>query len=200
MAALLIAVPSAFAQEASSVSIGLACSFTMPTNPAAGSDAGPALLLRLRGDHGFGPSLALNWFTTPLRTEVGGQQVELGKVSVRPLLFGVGYGHHLSRRLKWNVSAAAGIAFAHARGTGTLKEAFERLGVEQVGVRVPDSFAWRVGAGLWVDLGARVGMRVSVGYLGVQPEITITSSAGDRRRPVDLGSIVTSVGFTYGVF
>jgi hypothetical protein len=200
MAALLIAAPSAFAQEASSVSIGLACSFTMPTNPAAGNDAGPSVLLRLRGDRGFGPSLALNWFTTPLRTEVGGQQVELGKLSVRPLLFGVGYGHHLSRRLKWNVSAAAGIAFAHARATGTLKEAFERLGLGQVGVRVPDSFAWRVGTGLWIDLSARFGMVVSVGYLAVQPEITVTTSTGDRRHPVDLDSIVTSVGFTYGIF
>ena len=169
----------------------------MPTQPA---DAGPAFLIRLRSDHGFGPSFALNWFTTRLHTDAGGRRVELGKVSIKPLLFGVGYGRHLSRRLKWYATAGAGIAFANARDTGSLKEALERLGAGPVGVKVSDSFAWRVGGGLWIDLSARVGMLVSVGYLGVQPEITITTGVGDRRQSVDLGSVVTSVGFTYGIF
>jgi len=199
-AGALAAAPPVVAQGAATVSVGLACSVTMPTSPDAGTDVGPSVVIRLRGGEGFGPSFALNWFTTPLRTEVGGQEVELGRVSVRPLLFGVGYSRHITYRLRWHTSIGAGVAFAHARGTGTLKGAFERLGLGPVGVKVSNSFAWRATAGLWIDLGPRLGMTVSLGYLGVRPEITITARDADIRYPVDLGSIVTSVGFTFGIF
>jgi hypothetical protein len=200
VAALLWAAPPASAQEASSVSLGVGVSVTTPTNDAAGTDVGPGVVIRLSGSDGFGPTIGLSWFTTPLHTDVDGERVELGNVSVRPLMFGVGYTREISRRLSWHASLAAGIAFANARGTGALKGAFERLGVGQVGVQVSDTFAWRTGAGLWVDLGPRFGMSLSLAYLAVRPEITITTGVGDRRHSVDLASIVTSVGFTYGIF
>jgi len=161
---------------------------------------GPKLHVTLRKAFGFGPSFALNWFTTPLKTEVAGREVQLGNVSVRPLLFGVGYNRHITYRLKWHTSVGAGIAFGHARGTGALKKAFQQLGLGPAGVKVSNSFAWRVAAGLWIDLSPRVGMTVSLGYLGVAPEVTVTAPGGDARRRVDLGSVVTSVGFAYGVF
>jgi hypothetical protein len=200
VAALLVGAPPALAQLASSVSIGVACSVTAPTSEEAGTDLGPSFVLRLRGGPGFGPYLGFNWFTSPVDTPVGGQRVRLGDVSVRPLLLGVGYGRPLSRRLKWTASLGMGIAFVHARGTGALKDALAQAGVTGVGVKSSDTFAWRVGTGLWVDLSRSVGLNVSIGYLGVQPEITITSSAGDLRRRLDLGSVVTSVGVAYGVF
>ena len=173
---------------------------TAPTNPAAGVDAGPGFVIRLRGDEGFGPSFGLQWFSTPVKTTAAGRPTELGTVYVRPLLFGIWYGHHLNARLKWFASAGAGPAFCHARGTAELKQAFEQLGLGPAGVKVSDPFAWRVNAGLWMDLGPRFGIIVSLGYLGVRPEISITTNAGDTRYRIDLGSIVTSVGFTYGIF
>jgi hypothetical protein len=173
---------------------------TVPTSPEAGTDIGPSVVIRLRGSEGFGPSFALNWFTTPLQTEVGGREVELGKVSVRPLLFGVGYSRRITYRSRLLASIGAGVAFAHARDTGTLKQAFDQLGLGPVGVKVSNSFAWRATGGLWVDLGRRFGLIVSLGYLGVQPEITITAPGADIRYPIDLGSVVTSVGFTFGIF
>jgi outer membrane protein W len=200
VAALLLAAPPAPAQSASSVSVGLGLSVTTPTSADAGTDVGPSFVLRLRGGRGFGPYIGFNWFTTPVRTGVAGQRVHLGDVSVRPLLLGATYGHPLSRRLKLTASAGIGIAFAHARGTGDLKNAYAALGITGVGVKASDAFAWRLGTGVWIDLSRSVGMNLSIGYLGVQPEITITSGAGDHRRRLDLGSVVTSVGFTYGIF
>jgi hypothetical protein len=201
LAALLLATPPARAQADSSVSLGVGFSVTTPTNDAAGTDVGPGFVIRLRGGlGGFGPAIGMSWFTTPVHTDVGGEQVELGSISVRPLMFGAGYSRELSRRLNWNSSLAVGIAFGHARGTSALKEAFERLGVGQVGVKVANAFAWRVSTGLWIDLGPRIGMTISVGYLGVQPDITITTATGNMRRSIDLGSLVTSAGITYGIF
>lgn len=199
-ATLLVAAPPALAQADAYLSIGAGVSVTSPTNESAGTDIGPGFVIRLRGAQGIGPSIGMSWFTTPVRLDVAGQPVELGRVSVRPLMLGVGYSHDLSRRLVLNASLAAGIAFGHARGTGALKEALARQGVGRVGVRVADSFAWRANAGIWIDLGQDFGLNLSLGYLGVQPGITITSDAGDIRRRIDLGSIVTSVGFTYGIF
>lgn len=201
LAALLLAAPPARAQADSSVSLGIGFSVTTPTNDAAGTDVGPGFVIRLRsGRGGFGPTIGMSWFNTPVHTDVRGEQVELGSVSIRPLMFGAGYRHELSRRLNWNSALAVGIAFGHARGTSALKEAFERLGLGPAGVKVANSFAWRVSTGLWIDLGPRFGMVVSVGYLGVQPDITITTATGNMRRSIDLSSVVTSAGITYGIF
>ncbi len=199
-AALLLAAPPASAQGAAAVVIGGSLSVTAPTNSAAGVDIGPGFVIRLSGDEGFGPSFGLQWFSTPVKTTAPGKVTELGTVYVRPLLFGVSYGDHLTSRLKWFASVGVGPAFCHARGTGELKQAYEQLGLGPVGVKVSDPFAWRVGAGLWMDLGPSFGMIVSLGYLGVRPEISITTNAGDTRYRIDLGSIATSVGFTYGIF
>jgi hypothetical protein len=200
VAALLITAPPILAQAASSVSVGAGLSVTTPTNEAAGTDVGAGFVIRLRGGNGFGPSIGMSWFTTPVFTDVGGQQVELGRLSVRPLMFGVGYSRGVSRRLEWGASLAAGVAFGHVRRTALLKAAFGRLGIGQVGAKMDDTFAWRVNTGLWIDLGNRFGLNLSVGYLGVQPGVTITTDAGDTRRTIDLDSVITSVGFTYGIF
>jgi hypothetical protein len=200
-AALLIAAPPAVAQEASAVSLGLSWSVTAPTSPSADADVGPGVLLRLRGSQGIGPSVAFNWFSTPVRTTVDGKPAYLGRVRLRPLMAGIGYSRQLGRKLKWSATADAGIAFARARATGGLEQAYaERLGVGQVTVAAHDAFAWRVNGSLWMDLGPRYGLVVSLGYLGVRPEIAVVTSAGTTRGRVDVGSVVTSVGFAYGIF
>jgi outer membrane protein W len=200
VAALLLAVPpTAFAQEASSVSLGLGITVTTPRNDAAATDIGAGIAIRLRG-RGMSPSIGMSWFTTRVHTDVAGQQVEMGRIAVRPLMVSVGYSREMSRLLSWYTSLAGGIALGHVRETGALKQAYARLGVGQVGVKMADAFAWRVNTGVWFDLGNDFGLNFSVGYLGVQPGITITTDAGATRRSVDLGSVVTSIGFTYGIF
>ena len=37
-------------------------------------------------------------------------------------------------------------------------------------------------------------------FVGVQPDINITTTTGTVRRSIDLSSVVTSVGIAYGIF
>jgi hypothetical protein len=199
VAALGLWASPAFAQTDAAVSLGLALSVKSPTTRAADADVGPAVVLRLKGDAGLGPSIGFSWFSTRVMTSVDGREVPLGRLDIKPVMVGLSYGWQLAR-FRPEVSLEGGLTFTRVRGTGALQEAYGRSGVTNVGVSVSNPFAWRALLTGWYDIGSRYALTASVGYLGVSPTITTTSSAGVRRERIGLGSLVTSVGFAYRVF
>lgn len=198
-ALLLSAAPPASAQSASSVSLGLSFSITAPTNPQAQSDFGPGLILHFRPHEGPGAGIGFNWFSADVRGNVAGQDVWLGRVTVRPLMAAASWVWQRGR-LAPAVSLQAGYAFVNIRDTGQAKRAYQQLGARRVGLSASNALAWCTTASVWIDLGPRYGLVASVGYEGVQPTLTTTSSLGTTRQRVNLNSIVTTVGFAYGVF
>jgi hypothetical protein len=200
LASLLSLSPPVLAQTDAAASLGLALSIKSPTSRSADADVGPALVLRLKGEEGVGPSIGFNWFATRVTTTVDGREVALGRLNVKPVMLGAAYGRQLLPRIRADVSVEGGIAFTNVRGTGALRDAYAQAGVTNVGVSVSNPFAWRAQLTGWFDISSRYAITASIGYLGVRPTVTIDSSAGQRRETLGLGSIVTSVGFAYGIF
>lgn len=200
-AALPLAAPPALAQSDSSVALGLAFAVTSPTNTAAADHVRPALLLRLRGSSGLGPSVGFHWFATNVRTTIAGRQAYLGKVSIRPVMFGATFSRHFSR-MAAGVSLQAGYAFTKVRNTGEARQEYARVfGSEHVGMHASNAFAWSTGFSTWFELGARCGLLASVGYVGVRPTVHVTAGdAGATRQRLNLGSVVTTFGLVFGVF
>jgi len=199
VAVLALWASPAFAQTDAAVSLGLALSVKSPTTRTADADVGPAAVLRLKGDAGLGPSIGFSWFSTRVTTSVDGRDVPLGRLDIKPVMVGLSCGWQISR-FRPEVSLEGGVTFTRVRGTGALKEAYGRAGATNVAVSVSNPFAWRALLSGWYDIGSRYALTASVGYLGVRPTITTTSSAGTRRESIGLGSIVTSVGFAYAIF
>lgn len=199
-AALLVAAsPQAAAQVDAAVSLGLSFSYVDPADSRAESYTAPGLLLRLRGDEGLNTAIGFNWFSTNVSTTVGGQDVRLGRLDVKPLMVGVSLGRQYGRVMP-EVMLEAGYAFNRLRPASRAKAAYAAAGAGEAAFHADDCFAWRGIAGVWLDMGRRVGLRLSVGYLGVRPAVTATTSAGSRRETYDLGSVVTTVGLVYTIF
>ena len=200
MTAVIVCAEPVWAQRDSSLAMGLAVSRTDPTDARASSTVEPGLLIRLRRTNGFGFAMGLSWFSTVARTTVAGQQETLGKLNIRPVLFGASYGRQFSG-VKWDVSLVGGYAFVNIRDTGRAKRAYETaLDARDVGLRASGTLAWRTNFSLWREIGHRWGVLASVGYLGVQPEVATRTSAGTFRERVNAGSVVTTVGVAYGIF
>ena len=198
--ALLAAAPPAEGQTDSSIALGLSFGVTDPLDGQADTSARPGILLRLRGSAGLGSTIGFHWFSSAVRNTIAGQEVPLGRVTVRPVMFGPEYVWE-SGRLSVAASLQAGVAFTKIRDTGRAKQAYEGgAGLTGVGLGVSNAFAWCPNLSAWVDLGPRFAVMASLGYLGVRPTLTTTSSAGTMREKLDLGSVVTSVGIVYALF
>ena len=63
-----------------------------------------------------------------------------------------------------------------------------------------NSFVWRSGAAVWVDVTRRVGINVFGGYLFTKPELTFASDAAIVTERVNANSAVASVGVAYWIF
>jgi hypothetical protein len=199
VAALLAMAPPLLAQERAPVSLGIGVSVVSPTSDAAQRNVKPALLLRLQGTGTVGPSIAFSWFSSAVRTAVGGDDTDLGKIVVRPVMAGVALARR-SGRVTFTTSLESGYAFVQIRDTGAAKRAYERLGAAGVGIRASGTLAWRTMLSAWYDISDRHGVVASVGYLGVRPEVTTSSSLGESSRRVNLGSVVVTVGVSYALF
>jgi len=200
-AALFVgAAPPALAQTDSSIALGLSFAVTTPTNPDAESNSRPGLLLRLRNSPGLGSAVGFQWFTSAVRTTIAGEETYLGRISVRPVMAGPEYIWERGR-VSASVSLQAGYAFTNIRDTGRAKQVYESgLGVSGVGIGASNAFAWCPNVSLWFDLNPRYAVMASVGYLGIRPTVTTTSSGGTTRERVNLGSVVTSIGIVYAIF
>lgn len=198
-AAWLATAPPLHAQAGAPVSLGIGLSVVSPTTRDAEATVRPALLLRLQGTGVVGPSVAFNWFSTTVRTEIGDREADLGKMIVRPIMAGVSLSRRAGRAT-FSTSFESGYAFVQIRDTGGAKRAHERLGATGVGLRASGTFAWRTTLSAWYDLSDRHGIVAAVGYLGIRPIVTTSSSLGTSRQRVGIGSVILTVGVAYALF
>ena len=53
---------------------------------------------------------------------------------------------------------------------------------------------------MWYDMNQKVGLHVSTGYMIARPHVTVTSTAGEDKRPVRADMIGLKVGLAYSIF
>jgi hypothetical protein len=197
---LLMFSPALHAQTDSSVAVGVALTFYDPTNPRANHPAGVGLVGRLRRGSGLGATVGLDWFTSEVQTEIGGQLAPLGTMSIRPLMVGVSYIRQYHR---YAVSGGlvAGWAFNSLRQTGAEQTVYrDRLAMPDARLTIANCLTVRPDVTLWYELGHHFAASASVSYMLARPTVTTTSALGRRADTVNLSATVITFGFVYGVF
>lgn len=177
-AALLLAPSLAAAQTDAFVSFGIGGRVFEPRDGGLDGMSGLSPLVRIRRGEGWKPDIRLDWYS--VETSDG------TRVRLRPLMVGLTRAWE-RRRVSLSISAAAGYAFCSAANDARPDSVYD----------ASDSFAAASAVSLHYDLSARFGVRTSVGYVVVRPELT---EGGRPLGRLEADSVIMKVGLTYGVF
>jgi len=198
---LLIACAStASAQLDSVVGVGGSVAFFAPTDPHVDTRTGFGLIGRLRRGTGLGFSLGFAWATSDVQRDVDGADVELGAITVRPVMAGASYARQFAR-FALSAGLVGGWAFNSISQTPAQQRAYgEAIGIPDARLSVSNSWVLRPSATLWYELDNHFGAFASIGYAIVRPTVTASGAAGSRGETVNLSATVFSFGIAYGVF
>ncbi len=174
--------------------------FYAATNPNVDTRPGLGLVGRLRRGTGLGFSLGLAWSTSDVRTDVEGEVVPLGAITVRPVMAGASYTRQF-RRFALTAGIVGGRSFNSIAQTPAQQTIYrEAIGAPDAYLTVSDSWVAKPGVTFWCELDNHFGAYASIGYAIVRPTVTTHSAAGQRGETINLSAGVTAFGFTYGVF
>jgi hypothetical protein len=151
--------------------------------------AGP--MVRVGRGRGLGVNIGLGWFNSELT--MAGTGTDLGRVTIRPLMGGLGYTFARSDHWSMNLSLVGGLAF----NSVAIEESEVREG--QL-VDVDNSLAVRPGASLWYDVNGRFAINVFGGYVVTRPQTTFLERGAFTRRSVKADTAIFSVGLAYKLF
>ncbi len=191
---------AASAQNDSVVGVGGGMAFYAATNPLVDARPGLGLVGRLRRGTGLGFALGLAWFTSDVRTEVEGEVVPLGAITVRPVMAGASYTRQF-RRFALTAGFVGGWSFNSIAQTPAQQKIYgEAVGMPDAHLSISNSWVAKPAVTFWCELDNHFGAYASVGYAMVRPTVTMHGAAGQRGDTINLSAGVVSFGFTYGVF
>lgn len=197
---LLVLSSTAQAQKDSVVAVGGTFTYLVPASDQADLHSGVGVTARLRRGTGVGFVLGFQWFSADVRTEIDGQQVPLGAMTIRPLMFGVSVGRQFA---KFAVGAGlvGGWSFNSISQTPAQQQAYrDAVGMPDAEVSVATGWAVRPSVTLWRELGRHFGAFVSAGYIFNRPTVTTRGAGGRWQNTVNLDASILSFGVAYGVF
>lgn len=173
------------------LAVGGALGLRNPAGPDLSSTVVVGPMVRIGRGRGLGLNLGFGWFDSDLTSAVTG--ADLGRVTVRPLMGGLGYT--LNRNDQWslNLSLVGGIAF----NSVSIEESQVREG--QL-IDVDNSLAVRPGASLWYDVNSRFAVNLFGGYVVTRPQTTFLERGAFTRRSVKADTAMVSVGLAYKLF
>jgi hypothetical protein len=170
--------------------VGVTVGWSGPTARALDSGLSLSPLFRFGSGRGLGPTIALDWFTSDI-TGSSSEAVE-SRVHVRPLMGGVSYTLGNNR-----VSVAPSIVSGVAFNSLTVPVAGEAGGIA---VEVGNSFIWRPGVSMWIDLNRRAAVNLSMGYAFTRLNVTFLEGTQLVQRDVPGDTSIVHVGMVYKVF
>ncbi len=199
-AVLLCFAAGAHAQTEAAISLGLAVSTADPIGPLGIGGTGMGPILRVKMGTGLGPVIGFNWYNIGAEAMAGGQRVYLGRLRLHPIMLGVGYNWNRGRF--WIApSIVAGYSFNRLAVRDQARPPFlAALRTTGVSFDAGNSFAWRPQVAVWYDVAPRVGLTVSLAYMGVRPTLSIAGDRGVFKTPMDANATVLTFGLAYGVF
>ncbi len=172
------------------IGVGVSGTAMLPARGALDRSIGVGAVLRLRPRAGVAPVFAFSWRRTRF-AEGSGVSTGTG-LSVRPVMGGVEY-----RVGDGRVSAAASLVAGYA---------FNRLRVDREhagpawAVEVKNSFVWRAGGSVWVDVTPRFGVNAFGGYLVTRPEVALLSGGSVVNRQLNADTAIVSLGVAWWIF
>ena len=173
------------------VGLGASVRLSRPSEAALERDLVAGPLLRLRPRNGLGPTVAFNWTNTQIEAGPDGRP-GLAAIRLRPVMAGLELGRGRGRF--WaGASVVGGYSF------NKLSVDTARAGPGRA-IAVGNSFVWRPGVAIWLDVTRRFGINVFGGYLFTSPEVTFASDASIATERLSADSAVVSVGVAYWIF
>jgi hypothetical protein len=200
LALLLVSAPALHAQTDSVIGVGGSVSLFAPSDPNVSARPGFGLVGRLRRGTGLGFSLGLDWFTSDVETEVDGGTAPLGALTARPIMMGASYSRQFAR-FALTAGLVGGWSFNSITQTSLQRKLYgDAVGIQDPQVSVANCWVARPSFTVWHELDNHFAMQTSVGYMFLRPTVTTRGAGGQRSDSVNLGSVVFSIGFVYGVF
>ena len=196
-----VGVSPASAQTDGWLAVGTGILTRVATKDGTGIDNAPLFLFRLgRGEDGWGVRYGFNWFTTEVDRSLAGQSQPFGRLRVRPLLIGYGYGTRYKRaRLSFNLKG--GYAFSSFRMQPAFTAAYgSTLNTTGVRADASNTFVLKPDVVVWINLSRKVGLNLGAGYMIARPHVALTSAAGTDRRRVDADVFMAQIGAVYSIF
>lgn len=169
--------------------------------PDAGNNHALAIVFRLGEPRtGWGIRYGFNWFATDLDRPLSGALQPFGRLRVRPLLGGYGYGVRVKDALL-SFNLKGGYAFTSFAMQPSFSEAYRStLNTSRVRASAANTFVLKPEVNAWIDLTRKVGLNVSAGYMLARPQLSLTSDAGTERRRVRADMFIFQVGAVYTLF
>ncbi len=191
----------ASAQTDGTFALGVSLSSRVGTSGETRGHTNPGLLWRFgHGRDGWGWEYGLSWYSADLRQPVDLLQADFGELHVRPVLGGYGYGKRLGRTAL-SAKLLGGYAFNTFELTPSFDDAYRRgRGATGITTDVSNAFVLKPEVSAWIDLGRKVGLNLSAGYMVARPEVTVSSSLGTDRRHINADVFMFKVGAVYSVF
>jgi hypothetical protein len=165
--------------------------WSTPRAPTLQTRASVSPLVRLGSGRGLGPALGFDWFHADVRSS-GAQGAILSRVHVKPVMLGVGYTL-TAERLSVAPSLVAGPSF----NSLTITDIGVAAGVP---VEVDNSLAWRPGVSVWFEMGRRLAVNVSGGYLMTRLRITALEGGRLVKRDERGDTALVRAGLAYKLF
>lgn len=160
------------------------------------------LLWRIgHGRDGWGWEYGLSWYSTDLEQPIADvAPTEFGELHVRPILAGYGYARRAGP-LSVSAKLLGGYAFNSFELRPTFDDAYrQRLGARMVTTDATNGFVVKPELSAWVDLGRKIGLHASAGYMLSRPWVTVSSSLGRDHRHINADVLMLTVGVVYSIF
>ncbi len=193
---------SSWAQTDGAFAVGLDVGTRVASSDGTAGHTTVGLLWRIgHGHEGWGWRYGLSWYSAELEQPIAdAAPTEFGTLHVRPILGGYGYARRLGPAL-----VTANLLGGYAFNTFTLRPGFDdtyrnRLGATTVTTSAANGLVLKPEVASWIDLGRKIGLRASVGYMVARPGVTVTSSLGRDHRHINADVLMLSVGAVYSVF
>jgi hypothetical protein len=200
---VLLATPvPSWGQTQGRLAVGVDVSSRIASSDGADGRSGAGFLWRFgQGREGWGWRCGLSWYSVDVMQPVGERAPsEFGSLRIRPILVGYGYARRFGPVLVTG-KLMAGYAFNTFRLNPTFDDAYrERLGATTVTADASNGVVVKPDVSAWIDLGRKIGLNVSAGYMVARPGVTVTSSLGRDRRHINADMLMLKIGAVYSVF
>lgn len=196
-----LAAPADTRCERMAVAVGLSVSARRGADDRTIGHISPGPVLRIgRGCTGWGVQTGLGWFSADLEQPLGSTVTGFGELKIRPILAGYGYTRRIGP-----ATVTGKLMAGYAVNSFEMRQAYEdgyrlQRGAQSVTTDVSNSLVLKPEVTSWIDMGPKVSMNVSVGYAIARPDVTVTSSLGQDRRPIRADMLSVTVGAVYRLF
>lgn len=183
------------------VAVGLSVSARRGTDERTIGRVSPGAVIRIgRGCTGWGLQTGLGWFSADLEQPLGSTVAGFGELKIRPVMAGYGYSRAFGPAV-----VTGKLMVGYAVNGFEIRPSYEDgyralLDAQSVTTDVSNTFVLKPEVTSWIEVGPKVSLNVSMGYAIARPEITVSSSLGQDRRPIRADMFSVTVGAVYRLF